>query len=217
MINILLVDDHKLFREGLKLLIDREKTMKVIAEADNGQDAIEMAGQLRPDIIIMDVRMPEIGGMEATSTISKKYPGIKIVALSMHSDKRFIKGMLKAGALGYMLKDNAFEEVIDCVNSVSNGKLHLCSKITEILALDFASVASSDNLEAEQLLSPRETEILKLIAEGRATKQIASDLKVSTKTVETHRRRLMSKLKIYNIADLTKYAITEGLIQLTIK
>ncbi len=212
MIKILLADDHKLFREGLKLLIERNPSMKVIAEADDGREAINLAGKLKPDLIIMDVRMPEIGGMEATVTIKEEYPEIKIVALSMHSDKRFIKGMLKAGALGYMLKDNAFEEVIDCIKNVVAGKLHLCSRITEILARDFSDI-SSEGAE-ENKLSPREIEILKLIAEGLGTKQIAASLGVSTKTVETHRRRLMSKLKIYNIADLTKYAIKEGIVQL---
>jgi DNA-binding NarL/FixJ family response regulator len=213
---ILLADDHQIVRQGLKSLIQQNEGFEVIAEASDGRAAVQLAADLEPDVIVMDVGMPGLNGIEATRQIAAKEPDAKVVALSMHSDRRFMGEMLKAGAKGYLLKDAAFEELATAIRSVIADKIYLSPRIADVVVDDYVRHAGeyAGHPSAFAKLTPREREVLQLMAEGRATKEIAMDLKVSIKTVETHRRQIMEKLNIYSVAELTKYAIREGLTSL---
>lgn len=208
---ILLADDHKIFREGLKNLFDKFPDMKVIAEANNGADTVKLAEELLPDLIIMDISMPVLNGIEATRSILEKNPKIKIVILSMHSDRRFVKESLKAGAVGYMLKDSAFEELNFAIRSIMQNQTYLSPQITDFLIKDYLKNMEKEESNVFNILTVREREVLQFLAEGVSTKQIASNLNLSAKTVETHRKQIMDKLNIHSIAELTKYAIREGI------
>jgi DNA-binding NarL/FixJ family response regulator len=214
---ILLADDHQIVREGLRSLLQQHDDMEVIAEARDGRGAVQLAHELRPDVVVMDVGMPGLNGIEATRQITSQEPHARIVALSMHSDRRFMGEMLKAGAKGYLLKDGAFEELATAIRSVVANKVYLSPRIANVVLDDYvhrdASGMSGDT-SAFANLTPREREVLQLMSEGRATKEIAMDLHVSIKTVETHRRQIMEKLDIHSVAELTKYAIREGLTSL---
>ncbi|MCX7047875.1 MAG: response regulator transcription factor [Candidatus Sumerlaeota bacterium] len=209
-ITILLADDHEIFRSGLRSLIEKEHGLKVIGEAENGQMAIHLARELKPDVVVMDIGMPDMNGIEATRQITASVSGVKVLALSMHTDKRFVKGMLKAGASGYMLKDGAFEELIHAIRLVTSNRIYLSPGISSVL-LDAVRHPFQDGGPALPLLTAKEREVLQLVAEGKSTKEIASQLDVSVKTTETHRQHIMEKLDIHNVADLTKYAVREGL------
>jgi DNA-binding NarL/FixJ family response regulator len=214
---ILLADDHQIVREGLKSLLNSHEDMEVVGEARDGRSAVEMAKELSPDVVIMDVGMPHLNGIEATRQITSREPEAKVVALSMHSDRRFMGEMLKAGAKGYLLKDGAFEELATAIRSVIANKVYLSPRIANVVVDDYArrpAGQQTSDASAFARLTPREREVLQLMAEGRATKEIAMDLKVSIKTVETHRRQIMEKLSIHSVAELTKYAIREGLTSL---
>ncbi|MCP4716075.1 MAG: response regulator transcription factor [Deltaproteobacteria bacterium] len=213
-IEILLADDHKIIREGLRSLIESESGMKVVGEADNGRTAVQLALQRVPDIVIMDVSMSELNGIEATRQIIADMPAIKIIALSMHADKRFVSNMLKAGASGYMLKDCAFDELSQAIKTVLDNRTFLSPGITTVVIEDYINHLSSDASPVPTVLTAREREVLQLIAEGGSTKEIAFGLNVSVKTIETHRRQIMDKLHIHSIAELTKYALREGLTSL---
>jgi DNA-binding NarL/FixJ family response regulator len=191
---VLIADDHQIMREGLRAMLEKEYDLTVVGEADNGRMTLRLARELAPDVIIMDVAMPDLNGIEATRQIIAELPSVKIIALSMHDDRRFVLNMLKAGAAGYMLKDCAFKDLAKAIRAVRANKTYL-----------------SDESSAFQLLSPREREVLQLIAEGKTSPKIAELLHISVKTVETHRQQIMVKLKIKSIAELTKYAIREGL------
>jgi two-component system response regulator NreC len=214
---ILLADDHQIVREGLKSLLNSHEDMEVVGEARDGRSAVQMAKDLTPDVVIMDVGMPHLNGIEATRQITSREPEAKVVALSMHADRRFMGEMLKAGAKGYLLKDGAFEELATAIRSVVANKVYLSPRIANVVVDDYVRRApgqTNGDASAFARLTPREREVLQLMAEGRATKEIAMDLKVSIKTVETHRRQIMEKLSIHSVAELTKYAIREGLTSL---
>ena len=211
---VLIADDHKIVREGLKTLIDKQETMQVVAEAENGLDAVQIARKLRPDVVIMDLGMPQMNGIEATREVTAHDPEIKVIALSMHSDKRFVLQMIKAGASGYLLKDSAFEELITAIKTVVANQSYLSPKITDVVIKDYLQTLSKGDVSAFSVLTAREREVLQLLAEGRSTKEIAASLSVSVKTVETHRTQIMDKLNIRSVAELTKYAIREGLTSL---
>jgi DNA-binding NarL/FixJ family response regulator len=213
-IRIIIADDHKIVRDGLRSLLQREAEMQVIGEAENGRMAVALASKLSPDIIVMDIGMPDLNGIEATRHIVADLPGVKVIALSMHSDKRFVSGVLKAGASGYLLKDCAFEELTQAIETVLSGRIYLSPTITGVIVEDYVHITSGNEKSLRSKLSPREREVLQLIAEGKSTKNIASILNVSVKTVETHRQRIMEKLDIYSIAELTKFAIREGITSL---
>lgn len=213
-VKILIADDHKLFRDGLKTLIDKHKGIEVIGEAENGLSTVKLGLKLRPDIILMDVSMPDLNGIEATRKILAEAPEIKIIILSMHFDRRFIIESLKSGAKGYLLKDSPIEEVIETISSVMNDQIYLSNQITEVVINDYIKIAKTSESSAFSVLSAREREVLQLLAEGQATKEIAAKLNVSVKTIETHRKQIMNKLNIHSIAELTKYAIREGITQL---
>jgi len=213
-IRVLLADDHKIIRDGLKSLIDKEAGMEVIAEAENGRDAVRLVTKLRPNMVIMDVSMPDMNGTEATRKITEQNLGVRIIALSMHTDRRFILGMLEAGASGYLLKDCAFEELARAIRQVAGGMTYLSPKISEVVVKGYLHKAPGQFQTPCSMLSPREREILQLLAEGMAAKEIADYLKISVKTVETHRRKMMDKLDMRGNAELTKFAVREGLVSI---
>jgi DNA-binding NarL/FixJ family response regulator len=214
MTSILLADDHQIVRQGLRSLLERNQDMRVVGEASDGRTAVRMTQELSPDVVIMDVGMPDLNGIEATRQLLHDDASTKVVALSMHSDRRFIGEMLKAGAKGYLLKDGAFEELAGAVRSVVAGKMYLSPRITDVVVDDYLRNVPGAEPSVFAKLTPREREVLQLMAEGRSTKEIAMDLKVSVKTIETHRRQVMEKLDIHSVAELTKYAIREGLTNL---
>jgi len=209
-----LADDHKITRQGLRSLIDENSDMEVVAEAENGRDAVELARSLSPDVVIMDVSMPDLNGVEATRQIIQDNPGVRVIALSMHSDTLFVSEMLKSGASGYLLKDCAFEELEQAVRTIIQGKAYLSPSISGVVVEDYLHRLSKAQMSTSEVLTDREREVLQLIAEGRSTKQIALKLHISAKTVETHRRQIMNKLDLHTVAELTKYAIRKGLTAL---
>ena len=192
-------------------MLEKEPWIKVVGEAEEGRTTLRLARELTPDVIIMDVAMPDLNGIEATRQILAEFPTIKVIALSMHDDRRFILNMVKAGAKGYLLKDGAFKDLVKAIRVVVANKTYLSSEITDIVVKDYLATSTSEESSAFSLLSPREREVLQLIAEGKTTNQIGEHLHVSIKTVETHRVQLMAKLKVKGVAELTKYAIREGL------
>ncbi len=213
-IRILLADDHKITRQGLRSLLDENDDMEVLAEAENGRDAIELARKLNPDVIIMDVSMPDLNGVEASRQIIQDNPDIKVIALSMHSDTLFVSEMLKSGASGYLLKDCAFQELEQAIRTVTDGKAYLSPSISGVVVEDYLHRLSKADMSTSEVLTDREREVLQLIAEGQSTKQVALKLHISAKTVETHRRQIMNKLDMHTVAELTKYAIRKGLTAL---
>ncbi len=213
-ITVVLTDDHMIIRDGLRALLERQPDMEVVAEADNGRTALKHVKELSPDVVIMDIGMRELNGIDATRQIVKISPGVKVLALSMYSDKRFIKGMLKAGASGYMLKDSAFKELIDAIRVIVDNKTYISPSIASIVMNDYLGNSPEKDGSTRSLLTSRELEVLQLLAEGKSTKRIALSLDLSIKTIESHRNRVMQKIDVSNIADLTKYALREGIISL---
>ncbi len=208
---IILADDHSIMRAGLAKILKDEEDIEVIAQTEDGQETVEKVRELLPDIVIMDIRMPNLNGIEATRQIVKDHPKVKIIALSMHSGKKFVVEMLKAGACGYLLKDCAADELTTAIRSVIENNNYLSPAITDVVIDDYVKGDSRPGESAFSVLTQREREVLQLLSEGNTTKQIALQLYISPKTVEAHRLRIMKKLDIDNIAKLTKYAIQEGL------
>jgi DNA-binding NarL/FixJ family response regulator len=209
--NVLIVDDHRIIREGLRCMLEKEHDIKVVGEAADGRVAQRLARDLTPDVIIMDVNMPELNGIEATRQIAAELRGVKIIALSMYEDQRFVLNMLKAGAAGYMLKDDAFKNLAKAVRMVVANKTYLSQEISDLLENNGRTWSISSESTDFQLLSCREREVLQLVAEGKTSNQIADSLHISVKTAENHRQQVMVKLNIKGVAELTKYAIREGL------
>ena len=213
-IKILLAEDHKIVRDGLRTLIDSEPGMEVVAEAEDGRSAVRLAEELSPDVIIMDIAMPDMNGIDATRLIIHENPRVRVIALSMYSDRRFVSGMLEAGASGYLLKDCAFEELVRAIRSVISNQTYLSPKIAGIVVSRYIGKTPRTEPSVFTNLTQREREVLQVLAEGMTTKEIAYHLNVSVKTVETHRRNIMEKLNIHSISELVKYAIREGLTSL---
>ncbi|MGM0619979.1 MAG: response regulator [Bacteroidota bacterium] len=212
-IKVLIADDHQLFREGLMNLISSAPDIEVIGEAKDGKEATEKVKTLNPDVVLIDIGMPRMNGIEATRIIKKQQPGIKVIALSMHSDRQFVKGILEAGSDGYLLKNCTYRQLIEAIKTVVEGKKYLSQDITEMVIqgyLDPAEEVAGNKTE----LSERELEILKLYAEGKSTREISEKLFISVKTVGTHKQHIFEKLGLKSNADMVKYAIKEGLIQL---
>jgi DNA-binding NarL/FixJ family response regulator len=205
---ILIADDHKILREGLRSLLESKLGHEIVAEAEDGITAIELAIKLVPDVIIMDITMPELSGIEATRRITAKIERAKIIALSMHADKRFVLEMISAGASGYLLKDCAFEEVAIAIETVLNDRLYVSPGIQNFNLIEFESQFN------QSPLTIREREVLRFVAEGKSTKEIADELYTSIRTIEKHRGNIMEKLEIYSVAELTKYALREGITTL---
>ena len=201
-------------REGLKSLVEKERDLEVVGMAANGRQALVLTRKIKPGVVIMDIAMPDLNGIDAAQQITNEVPGVKIIALSMHSEKQFVEGMLRAGAAGYLLKDSAFEELIKAIRVVCAGKKYLSPEAAEILLRDYATPSIGRDIEQEPNLTLREREVLQLISEGLTTKEIAKRLNISAKTVETHRKKIMDKLDLYTVAELTRYAVQIGLISL---
>lgn len=210
-LRIILADDHKIMREGLRTLLEKQDDFQIIAEAGDGRTTVNLVEEHKPDLVVMDTVMPDLNGIEATRQIIAKHPDVKIIALSMYSDKQFVMEMLKAGASGYLLKEGAFKELVYAIQSVVDGYIYLSPKINTVLLKECVLKPSEIKPSVFSVLSNREREVLQLLAEGKPTKEIANALFVSVKTIETHRQQIMSKLNIHSIAGLTKYAIREGL------
>jgi two-component system response regulator NreC len=213
-IKILLADDHKIMRAGLRSILEKEPDMEILGEAQNGLVALQLAKKLRPDLIIMDISMPDLNGIEATSRILAELSGLRVLALSMHSDRGFLIKMLKAGASGYLLKDCASEELIDAVHVIMKNRLYISPAMVDDMVRGYVQMASREDLSAFSVLTTRERDVLQRLAEGKSVKEIAHDLNISVKTVETFRHRIEDKLNLNSIAELTKYAIREGLTSL---
>jgi two-component system response regulator NreC len=210
-IRILLADDHAIIRQGLRSLLAAQSGMEVVAEAEDGRATVQLVRTHHPDVVLMDVQMPDLNGVEAARQVMAVSPRTKVLALSMHDDGRFVERMLAAGAAGYLLKDCAFEEVVRAIRTVVDNQTYLSPKIAGVLVDNFVRRPAQ---VAPPLLTPREREVLQLMAEGRSTKETASILDVSVKTIETHRQQIMAKLDIHSVAELTKYAVREGLTSL---
>jgi two-component system response regulator NreC len=211
---ILLADDHKLIREGLRLLLEKLGRITIVGEADNGISAVRLARDLKPDLVLMDIAMPDLNGIEATRRIRAEAPGVKVIALSMHTDKRFVRHMFAAGAAGYVLKGSAFEEVSLAIKAVAMGRLYISPKITDQVVAEYVKQLAKPLAGEESPLSGREREVLQMLAEGKSSRKIAERLHVSVTTVDTHRKHIMDKLGFRSIAELTKYAVREGLTPL---
>jgi DNA-binding NarL/FixJ family response regulator len=212
-IRILLVDDHKILRTGLRSLLQSQQNLEIVGEADNGRRAIELTKLLSPDVVIMDVGMPDLNGFEATGQVVAQVPKAKVLALSMHSDKRFVRRMFQAGAMGYLLKDASFDDLITAIQAVASNRIYLGPGIQDVVVKDYVRSFSGTEVGSFSLTS-REREVLQLLAEGKKTREIATFLHLSVKTIETHRKRIMDKLGLHSVAELTKYAVREGLTSL---
>ncbi|GAM11748.1 oxygen regulatory protein NreC [Geobacter sp. OR-1] len=213
-IRLLLADDHAIFRDGLRALIDREMDMEVTGEAGNGIEAVRLAREQLPDLVVMDISMPEMNGIEATRKIRSEHPEIKVLALSMESDRRFIVEVLDSGASGYVLKDAPFTELADAIRIVAANETYLGPRITELIIKDYLQRIPDKLPLTFESLTNREREIIQMIADGRSTKEIATHFAISIKTIEVHRHAIMKKLNLYSVAELTKYAVREGLTSL---
>jgi two-component system, NarL family, response regulator NreC len=210
-IRIIVADDHRIVRECLRLMLESEPDMEVIAEAANGREVLRRTQELLPDIVIMDVSMPELNGIEATRQLLSFSPRVRVIALSMHADSHFVLDMFRSGASGYLLKDCSLEELAKAVRTVANKKTYLSPGISDVVIREFLIGRQAIHSSAFSILTSREREVLQLVAEGKTTHQIAGYLYVSIKTIESHRKQLMDKLGIHNVAGLTKYAIRQGL------
>jgi two-component system response regulator NreC len=213
-IKILLCDDHRIIREGLRSLLDKQPDMTIVGEGTNGFEACKLARSSSPDIIVLDVAMPGLNGIAAARRLQEEAPKAKILALSMHSDRHFVTGMLQAGAAGYLLKDCAFSELTTAIRTISSGGMYLSPQITGDVLQAFSRNTRTSTKKDKLELSGRESEILQLISEGKSTKDAAAQLNLSVKTVETHRMNIMRKVGVNSVAELTKYAIREGLTTL---
>jgi len=212
-IKIILADDHAVLRHGLSKSFQNEKDMEVIAQAKDGRSTVELVKELKPDVVIMDIGMPDLNGIEATRQIKQEHPKVKVIGLSMHSSKNFIIEMFRAGAVGYLLKDCEFDELVNAIRVVANNKTYISPAISDVVVENYMRQTPGSDNSAFSILSKREREVLQLLTEGKTTKQIAKRLHISSKTVEAHRLNMMNKLKMDSIAQLTKYAIQEGLTQ----
>ena len=211
-IHILLADDHVLVRAGIRSLLEQMSGIEVVGEAGDGREAVKLIRQLRPDIVLMDVAMAQMNGIEATTRIKKAYKDIRVIILSMYSNEEYVLQALQAGASGYLLKDAATLELELAVRAVSRNETYLSPGVSKHVIDSYRKRILTDQQPVEQL-TPRQREVLQLIAEGRTTKEIASILKVAIKTVETHRTQMMERLNIHDIAGLVRYAIRVGLIR----
>jgi len=218
-VRVLIVDDHKLVREGLRSLLEKEPDMKVIGEAEDGHTALSLVQQESPDVVIIDVAMPNLNGIEATRQILTKAPNTRVIALSMYTDRRFIIGMLNAGASGYLPKDCAFEELAAAIHAVAANRTYLSPTIVDVVIKDYFhqlqfTQLRKNNTGVFSTLTSREREVTQLLAEGKTVKEIARHISLSVKTIETYRQHIMTKLNTHSIAELTKYALREGLTSL---
>ena len=209
---LLIADDHKIVRDGLRSLLEqRPLDWRVVGEADNGREAVRLAIKLKPDIVVIDVSMPELNGIDATRQIVAHLPDTRVIALSMYGTRDYVAGMLEAGAQGYIRKESAFGEISAAIDAVSRGRVFLGEGVANVVVDDYRKFVADDAGGDTIPLSGREREVLQLLAEGKKTSEIAELLHISVKTIETHRRQIMTKLNLFSVAELTKYAIRRGL------
>jgi len=213
-IRILLADDHGITRQGLCSLIEKEPDIEVVGEAEDGRKALELVRQLLPDIVVTDITMPNLNGVDATRQITRDFPQIKVLGLSIHSKRAFVVGMLKAGASGYLLKECLFDEFVEAIRTVSNGGTYLSPKVAGVVVSDYVKRLSDSPESPMEILTGPEREVLQLIGEGKNTKEIALQLHVSTKAIEARRRKIMEKLDAHSTADLVRLSILGGLAAL---
>jgi two-component system, NarL family, response regulator NreC len=214
MIKILLADDHQLLIDGLRTILEKHRDVEIVGLAKDGLEAFDLAMQSQPDIILLDISMPGLNGLDAARKILRDLPGTKIIMLSMHGDLRYIQEALRIGAKGYILKESAAEELIQAIRDIKNGELFFSKSVRNQVLAEYVKSVRQDNKNVKPVLSIREREILQLLAEGKSTKDAAGILNISVKTAESHRKQVMDKLGLHSIAELTKYAIREGLTQL---
>ncbi|MGE0826520.1 MAG: response regulator [Candidatus Binatia bacterium] len=218
-IRVLLADDHTLFRAGIRMLLDRMSGVEIAGEACNGREIFQILKSERVDVVLMDIAMPELNGLEATSRLAREYPWVKVIVLSMYATPDYVVQALRAGATGYLLKDAATAELEMAVRAVARGETHLAAAVSKTVVTDYLRRISgrgqgfTEEVSPAKALTPRQREILQLIAEGKTTKEIAAALNLSENTIETHRRHLMERLNVHDVAGLVRYAIHLGLVQ----
>jgi DNA-binding NarL/FixJ family response regulator len=215
-VRIVLVDDHRLMREGLRCLLEQEPEFKVVGEAADGHTAIEVVRTLSPDVVVMDVGMPDLNGIDAARRITSEYERVKVIAVSAHADKRNVMNMLEAGAAGYVLKNAAHDELLRAVHAVSAGRTYLSPEVAGLVVERMTNPDAVPDMSAYAILGARQREVLQLVSEGKSSAETAKVMHISTKTVETHRRNIAQKLGLHGTAALTRYAIREGLTTLEI-
>jgi DNA-binding NarL/FixJ family response regulator len=208
-IRILLADDHAVVRQGFKMILDAQPDMEIVGEAANGRQAVDLAEQLRPDVVVMDVAMPELNGIEATRRLASSVPHARVVALSMHKDSVYVREILRAGARGYLLKDSGAADLVAAIHAVASGESYLSPAVSNAVLDDYRRHATNPI----DLLTSREREVLQLLAEGKTNKEIAGVLNLSVYTVEAHRGRIMEKLNLHSIGELVLFAVRNGLIE----
>jgi two-component system response regulator NreC len=207
-IRILLADDHAVVRQGFKMILGAEADMEIVGEAGTGREAIELAESLKPDVVVMDVAMPEMNGIEATRRVATSVPHARVIALSMHKDSVYVREVLRAGARGYLLKDSGANDLVTAVRAVAKGEGYLSPAVSDAVLDDYRKHVSNPI----DLLSSREREVLQMLAEGKTNKEIASILNLSVYTVDAHRGRIMEKLNVHSINELVRFAVRNGLI-----
>lgn len=212
-IQLVIADNHTLVRAGLRSLVEDIDGVEVVGEAENGREALQLVETLNPQIVLMDIAMPEMNGLEATARIAREFPQVRVIILSMHANEEYVYQALRSGASGYLLKDSGTEELDLALRAIARGETYLCPAVSKYVVSDYVRRLGQDQNPLDQI-TPRQREILQLIAEGKSTKDIAGILYISTKTVETHRSQLMDRLDIHDIAGLVRYAIRIGLVVL---
>ena len=208
-IRILLADDHAVVRQGFKMILDAQADMEIVGEAANGREAVDLAEQLHPDVVVMDVAMPELNGIEATRRLASSVPHARVVALSMHKDSVYVREILRAGARGYLLKDSGAADLVAAIHAVASGESYLSPAVSNAVLDDYRRIATNPI----DLLTSREREVLQLLAESKTNKEIAGVLNLSVYTVEAHRGRIMEKLNLHSIGELVLFAVRNGLIE----
>jgi DNA-binding NarL/FixJ family response regulator len=208
-IRILLADDHAVVRQGFKMILDAQPDMEIVGEAANGREAVDLAERLRPDVVVMDVAMPELNGIEATRRLASSVPHARVVALSMHKDSVYVREILRAGARGYLLKDSGAADLVAAIHAVASGESYLSPAVSNAVLDDYRRHVTNPI----DLLTSREREVLQLLAESKTNKEIAGVLNLSVYTVEAHRGRIMEKLNLHSIGELVRFAVRNGLIE----
>lgn len=209
---VLLADDHAILREGLRMVLDAQPQIAVVGEAEDGRQAVEMAEQLRPDVVVMDIAMPNLNGLEATRQIKRRFPEIRVVILTMHENHQYLMQIVKAGATGAVLKRSAGTELLTAIRAASHGESYFSPSIAKMMLEDYRVRLDRDHVDDPEVLTEREREVLQLVAEGRSNQEIADALVVSIKTVQTHRAHIMEKLDMHDRTELVKYAIRTGMV-----
>ena len=211
-VRVILADDHAVVREGIRRILEENSDVEIVAEAGSGRDAVELSGRILPDVVVMDIAMPDMNGIEATRRITTQAPNVRVIALSAYSDRRYVLEALEAGADAYVLKADVADELLRAIDAVTRGRRYLSSEVAGVVVNGYVRGQSPcDRSAASAVLGAREREVLQLVAEGLTSHQIAQRLHIADKTVAAHRHNIMAKLGLHSIAELTKYAVREGL------